>query len=184
MEKSAFIGAGHGYEISERGRCTLFDGYEILANPLGGFDAAARESRVFNREGETGVTYASHAVYLLRGTEKRERGFYVAVHHGSGRRLWTLPACFGYNEQTIAALLAMPERALYSLLWGVVEALESTKRAAESETAQQWRRAALDKRIKTRKYPARGVAKVWIEPERLPDETDAQWNLRKQFAAP
>jgi hypothetical protein len=27
-----------------------------------------------------------------------------------------------------------------------------------------WKTAAAEKRIKTRKYPARGVVKVWIEP--------------------
>ena len=28
----------------------------------------------------------------------------------------------------------------------------------------EWSQAAIDKRIKTRKYPARGTVKVWIEP--------------------
>lgn len=72
MAFSALVATGHGYEISERGRCEAFDPYEILANPLGGFDAADRERRVFYSEGGkpgSGVDYGSHAYYLLQSQE-------------------------------------------------------------------------------------------------------------------
>lgn len=187
MTVSAFVARGHGYEISERGRCEAFDPYEILANPLGGDTPAARESRVFaSKSGGPGTTYASHEYYLLRRKDARagERSIYVAVHHGSGRQIWNLPACFNYAPETLDALLAMPERALYSLLHGIISALDDTKRAAEADTAKEWRRATLDKRVKVSRQPAKGRAFVWMEPERNPDETEAQHNLRCAIAKP
>lgn len=187
MVNSAFVASGHGYEISERGRCEAFDPYEILANPLGGFDNASRAARSFpSPSGGPGVTYDSHAVYLMRRKDARpgERDYYLAVHHRYGRMIWRLPACYHYSDETIAALLAMPERALYSLLWGIIEALDDTKRAAEDATAQAWRRATLEKRVKVSKQPAKGRAFVWIEPKRREGDTDEQHRMRCAFAKP
>lgn len=190
MVNSAFVASGHGYEISERGRCEAFDGFEILANPLGGFDNASRASRSFPGKSGPGVTYDSHAVYLMRrkgdAGDKWASGrdYFVAVHHGGGRYIWRLPACHNYQAETLDALLAMPERALYSLLWGIIEALDDTKRAAEQDTAQAWRRATLGKRVKVSRQPAKGRAFVWIEPAREEGESDAQHALRCAFAKP
>lgn len=187
MLKSAFVASGHGYESGSYGRCDLFDDYEILANPLGGNDNASRASRSFpSPSGGPGVTYDSHAVYLMRRKDRRkgDRDYYLAVHHGGGRRVWRLPACYHYCDETIAALLAMPERALYSLLYGIIDALDETKRAAEQDTAQEWRRATLDKRVRTSKQPSKGRAFVWIEPERREGESEQDHKLRCAFAKP
>lgn len=187
MASSALIATGHGYETGSRGRCEAFDAYDILANPLGGDKPAERESRVFpGRLGGPGTTYASHEVYLLASKEKSlgRRYFAVAVHHGRGRFIWKLPTCSGYGEETIAALLAMPERALYSLLYGIIEALDQTKQAAEQDTARDWRKATLDKRVKVSKQPSKGRAFVWIEPERIEGESEEQHKIRCIFAKP
>ena len=184
---SAFVAHGHGYEISERGRCTVFDPYEILANPLGGDTSAARESRTFpGRSGGPGVTYASHEVYLLREREPYcgTRRLFVAVHNGSGRYVWRLPTCSGYADETAAALLAMPERALYSLLYGITSALADTKRATERDTADDWRRATVDKRVKVSRQPSKGRAFVWIEPAPVEGETERQHAIRVALAKP
>lgn len=189
MLQSALVAKGHGYEQSDRGRCTAFDGLEIIANPLGGFDNASRESRIFRPEGGkpgSGVCYGSHALYLMRsaGDDRRERGLYVGVHHGGGRQVWRIPACYHYLAETLEALAAMPERALYSLLQGIVSALDDTQRAAERAEAATWRRAALDKRIRVSRQPAKGRALIWIEPERIEGESEAQHKLRCQLAKP
>lgn len=187
MLKTALHATGHGYESGSRGRCEAFDAFEIVANPLGGFSNADRESRSFpGRAGGPGVTYGSHALYLLREKDHKpgDRDYFVAVHNGSGRQIWRLPACYGYCDETVVALVAMPERALYSLLWGVVEALDDTRRAAEGATAHNWRRATLDKRVKVSRQPAKGRAFVWIEPERNADETNQQHALRCALAKP
>lgn len=189
MLQSALVATGHGYEQSDRGRCTAFDGLEIIANPLGGFDNASRESRIFRPEGGkpgSGVCYGSHALYLMRsaGDDRRERGLYIGVHHGGGRQVWRVPACYHYFAETLEALAAMPERALYSLLHGIVSALDDTRRDAETATASTWRRATLDKRVRVSRQPAKGRAFVWIEPERAEGETDEQHALRVRFAKP
>lgn len=185
---SAYVGKGHGYEKSEQGPCTLFDRFEILANPLGGFDAASRAARSFDRkDGSPGVTYGSHAVYLLRAKERgplESRNYYVAVHNGSGRTLWRLPSCFNYLGETLEALQAMPERALYSLLFGITEALDDTKRAAHDETRREWARATLDKRVRTRRKPSVGKAWAWVEPEREEGESEDSHKVRCIFAKP
>jgi len=122
----------------------------------------------------------------MRRKDRRpgDRDYYVAVHHGGCREIWRLSSCFHYCDETVAALVAMPERALYSLLQGIVAALDNTKRAAESATAQEWRKATLEKRVKVSRQPAKGRAFVWLEPERQEGETDAQHELRCRFAKP
>ena len=187
MATTALHATGHGYESGEYGRCEAFDAFDIIANPLGGNDRESRESRVFRSPlGGNAVTYDSYAVYLLQRKDRRkdDRDYFIAVHHGGGRRIWKIPACKHFCDETVAALLAMPERALYSLLWGMIDALDETKRAAEENTARAWRIATLDKRVKVSRQPAKGRAFVWIEPERKPDESDAQHRLRCAFAKP
>lgn len=187
MANSALLARGHGYETGSRGRCEAFDPYDILANPLGGDKPEQRAKRVFpSPSGGPGTTYESHEIYLLASKEKSlgKRQFCVAVHHGRGRFIWKLPTCYNYSEETIAALLAMPERALYSLLYGIIAALDDTKQAAESDTARDWRRATLDKRVKVSRQPAKGRAFVWIEPERVEGESDEQHKFRCIFAKP
>ena len=186
MLNSALVATGHGYEKSDRGRCEAFDPYDIVANPLGEWSNADRESRSFAGKSGPGVTYGSHAVYLMRRKDARpgERDLFVAVHHGGGRRVWRLPTCYYYTEETLAALLAMPERALYSLLYGIIDALDNTKRAAERDTASEWRRATLDKRVKVSRQPSKGRAFVWIEPAPVAGETAEQHEIRKMLAKP
>lgn len=188
MTTTALYRSGHGYERSEAGPCTAFDGLEVLANPLGGFSAADRERRSFDKpDGSPGVTYGSHALYLLRsaeGSSPARRDYFVAVHNGSGRQVWRLPACYHYLAETVDALLAMPERALYSLLWGIVEALDNTRRAAREETQREWIKAAVGKRVKVSRQPSKGRAFAWIEPERREGETEEQHKVRCIFAKP
>jgi len=186
--QTALFRTGHGYEQSADGPCNAFDGLEIIANPLGGFSAADRERRGFDRaDGSPGVTYGSHALYLLRGggdDTPNRREYFVAVHNGAGRQVWRLPACFGYLAETVDALAAMPERALYSLLWGIVEALDNTRRAERDDVRRDWIRAAVQKRVKVSRQPSKGRAFAWIEPERREGETEEQHKVRCIFAKP
>lgn len=184
MYATALIATGHGYETGSQGRCTAFDGFTVEANPLGGFSDTDRARRSFAQPDGPGVTYGSHALYLLTREERGERALFVGVHHGGGRQVWRVPACFGYLSETVAALAGMPERALYSLLWGLVEALDATRRAAIDDTATQWRRATLDKRVRVSRQPSKGRAFVWIEPAREPGESDEVFEVRKAFARP
>ncbi len=186
MLTGALVATGHGYEKSERGRCEAFDPYEIIANPLGEWSEADRERRTFAGKSGPGVTYGSHALYLMRRKDAPpgERDLFIAVHNGSGRQIWRIPACFNYAAETADALCSMPERALYSLLYGIVDALDTTKRAAEEATSAEWRRATLEKRVKVSRQPAKSRAFVWIEPAPIEGEDSRSYEIRKAFAKP
>lgn len=185
MLGTALVATGHGYEAGSRGRCDAFDAFEILANPLGGFGAADRESRTFKGKSGPGVTYGSHALYLMRRRDDRtDRALYVAVHHGGGRRIWQLPACYYYREETAAALVAMEPRALYSLLYGIVELAEEAAKQARDAAEHKWRKGAVDKRIRVSRQPSKRRAFAWVEPEREPGESEEQHRIRCAFAKP
>lgn len=181
---SALVATGHGYETGSQGRCTAFDGFAIVRNPLGGFSEADRARRVFPGKSGPGVTYGSHALYLMTRDDKSDRAFYIGVHHGGGRQVWRVKACFNHLAETVAALADMDETSLYSLLWGMAEALADTRVSAIATESADWRQATVDRRVRVSRQPAKGRAFVWIEPKREPGETDEQHALRCAFAKP
>lgn len=91
----AFIAKGHGYESGTYGRCTAFDGYQIIAHPLPGDDDKGRESRVFGRQdnGNGGTTYGAYQIRLARRGDSG-RDLYLLVSHGAGREVWLLPSFY------------------------------------------------------------------------------------------
>jgi hypothetical protein len=114
---SAFIRCGHDYEQSDRGRCEAFDGFDIIASPLGDFDTASRDSRVFRRASGNATTYASHAIKLAK-LSSTSNGFYILMHHGGGREVLAVPS-FSDGGDLETSILAMPERLQYALLYTI-----------------------------------------------------------------
>lgn len=160
---TAFVRFGHGYEQSARGRCEAFDGFEVIAAPLGGFDQAARDSRVFRRTSGNATTYASHAIKVakLTGTSG---GLYILMHHGGGREVLAIPTFYdgGDLEKT---LLGMPERLQYALLYTIWQTARNAREQAQSETTRQWAQAFAEKRIRRRRATKSRAARVEIIPE-------------------
>ncbi len=148
--QNALIAKGHGYEVSDRGRCTAFDGFEIIANPLGGYDNAARESRVFHRKenGNGGTCYGAYSIKLA----KREFGqeLYILMQHGGGREVWRVPQFYDGGDLA-AHILAMPERLQYSLLFTLYKMAYNAHNQGASETQQTWAQAIADGRIRKRR---------------------------------
>ena len=68
--------------------------------------------------------------------------------------------CFEYP----AILGAMDSTARYWMLATIHAAHRDGASNAREKESYRWKEAAAEKRIKTRKQPARGVVKVWIEP--------------------
>lgn len=160
-----FITRGHGYEQSERyDRCTAFDGYEVIANPLGGFDKAARESRVFNRQpnGYGGTCYGSHSIQLARREGGRKNVLYLLLEHGSGREVWQVPTFYDGGE-LVQHILAMPERAQYALLYTLYAMGRDSRKQAQEETASKWAHAYVEKRIRKRRASRDRRASVYID---------------------
>lgn len=155
--------SGHGYTMNLSPgtvACTLFDNYETLSAPLGGFSEADRERRVFPRGPTNGwkTTYGSHAVKLARvplERAEREGGrtsgtLAVLMAHGGGHRVSRLrvPQCRADIE---SGLLAMSEDALYFLLYAIAETVEDAHGQGVAKERARWLLAGHEGRIRKRR---------------------------------
>lgn len=152
MER-AFIRKGNGYQS-----CTAFDGLTVIASPLGGFDNASRESRVFRRASGGATCYGSHAIALA--TDDFGRGLYILMHNGSGREVLRVPDFFDGGD-LVEHIKAMPERLQYALLYSIWNTASNARHEAQSQTAQEWAQAYQDGRIRKRRRGGR--VSVYIE---------------------
>lgn len=159
---AAFIRKGHGYATGSQGRCTAFDGFEIVAAPLhregedewqAAFGNAAREARVYRRASGNGTDYGSHAIKLGR----MGGDLYILMHNGSGREVLAVPKFYDGGDLE-AAILAMPERLQYALLYTIWQAASNARYEAQRQTAETWSTAYVEKRLKKR----RGTNRVEI----------------------
>lgn len=85
-------------------------------------------------------------------------GLSLLVRHGGGdERIHYLA---GPLEQV---LTTMDSTSLYWLLNAIYHAYSDGRREGQSKTAETWRKAAAEKRIKTRKQRGGDGVKVWVE---------------------
>lgn len=150
-----FIKSGTGYQD-----CTAFDGFEIVANPLGEWSEADRDSRVFgrNERGHGGVTYASHCIKL--GKQEHDRDLYILMQHGAGREVWRMPSFFDGGALR-DHILTMPPRLQYALIYSMYKMASYAKRQAQEETRQTWAQAYAEGRLK--KHRANRHRGAWVE---------------------
>lgn len=69
-------------------------------------------------------------------------------------------ALYGAHPVVLAQL---DSNARYWLLNAMYHAYSDGRQHGQDETREYWRKAAAEKRIKTRKQPGRDFVKVWIE---------------------
>lgn len=186
MSSLTFIRSGHGYENhSQYGRCTAFDGYEIIGNPLGGYDAQARESRVFNRQpnGNGGTCYGAYSIQIGRDKGAGERGsLYILMSHGAGREVWRIPDFYDGGDLK-AHILAMPERLQYALLMTLYKMGSESRRQAEQETRRELYEAFVDGRIKKRKQRGSNTYRVSVEDKAPAPRPDVEVTHSEAFKA-
>jgi hypothetical protein len=103
-----------------------------------------------------GIDSHSHHFRVVIG---RQGGFALLVRHGGGDERIDLGQRHGVN-----ALMQLDSNARYWLLQCLYHVLSDSMRTAANERETLWRKAAAEKRIKTRK--TRGGVRVWIA-ERL-----------------
>ena len=82
----------------------------------------------------------------------------LLVRHGGGDERIRLS-----GPVTNFILQSLNSTDCYWLLNAIHHAQSNAARDARDKEALRWRMAAADKRIRTRKLPARGTVKVWIE---------------------
>jgi hypothetical protein len=179
---NAFIRFGHGYETGSRGRCEAFDGFTILAAPLhqegdayqAAFGPKARETRVFNQQpnGNGGTCYGAFAIKLAsrEGSGEAGRDLYILMHHGAGREVLKLPQFYDGGALR-KAILAMPEREQYSLLFMIWKTANNARSEAQAETRQRWVSAIVQKRIRQKRR--NGMVRVEIVAENNIQVVDA-----------
>lgn len=147
MLKSAIIARGTGYAED-----TTFEPFEVIRHPL-----PARDSRVLGAEPDnpmSGVCYRAYDIKLAvrrvaDGESRRDRKstFYILMHHGGGTRVVEVAGTYDRGEM-LEAVKAMPEVALYGLLFSIYRSIEDSALFAAQETRREWAQAAIDKRIK------------------------------------
>ncbi len=110
---------------------------------------------LFDEPGRCGGT-DSHAYHYRM---VKHCGLYLLVRHGGGDRRIYLSS----NAALVQTLNGLDSAARYWILSAIYHAHHDGARDARESESETWRTAAAEKRIKTRKLPARGVCKVWIE---------------------
>ncbi len=183
MLTEVLIAQGHGYDNPStpgRERCTAFDGYTVLREPL-----PTRASRILGRvdgkEG-TGCDYGSHSIKLAVRTDDLEYGrkhpqLFILMHHGGGREVVRMKTMYD-GGITAAALLALPDVALYGVLYMMWDMATTAARSASSATKAQWQTAFVKKQIRRRAYPSKGYVKVWIDAYQRSDELATEGRIR------
>lgn len=155
--QNVFIGKGHGYESGhESGRCTAFDGFEIVAHPLPG-----RDDRSFDGP-RGGVTYGSFNIQLAK--KPRSENLYILMHHGGGREVLEIPDFYDGGELK-AHILAMPERLQYALLMTLYKTARDAREQGAGETRATWAQAFADGRIRKKRATKTRGPRVEIVPQ-------------------
>lgn len=112
---------------------------------------------LFDEPGRCGGLDSHHLHCML--VKARFGGLYILVRHGCGdERIQLSP----YANLTKESLAAMDSSARYWMLATLWSAYRDGADEAQKKESATWRKAAAEKRIKTRKYPTKGI-KVWIE---------------------
>lgn len=89
----------------------------------------------------------------------KSRGFYcLLVRHGGGDERIRLGSRPGAD-----VLASLDSNSRYWLLQMLYHVQQSASDEAKHKADEKWRRAAAEKRIKTRKLRGRDAVKVWIE---------------------
>lgn len=146
-------GTPNGYSWDGKTRITrqpappaLRDGDELLhdeAGRCGGLDCHSHHFRLVK----------SHGSYD------------VLVRHGGGDERLSL-GCVG--RLLVPSFDALDSNGRFWLMHTLYSAREDAQRVTAEKVAHEWRTAAVEKRIKTRKLRGRGAVRVWIEPPTAP----------------
>jgi hypothetical protein len=102
-----------------------------------------------------GVDSHSHDFRIVR---QRITGLHLLVHHGGGSDRVALHA---YGAEDF--IQSMSENDCYWMMRALYDVRQDAARKAQAAEASKWRKAAVEKRIKTRKQRGRDVVEVWIE---------------------
>jgi hypothetical protein len=118
---------------------------------------AEGEELLYDEPGRCGNGLDSHS-YHFRVAAERGRVF-LLVRHGAGESRIE----FGWKKTVLDSLAALDSNGRYWLLCAAYHAQADAARKAREEVNYDWRKAAAEGRIKTRKVRGQSAVKVSIE---------------------
>ena len=104
-----------------------------------------------------GLDAHSHHFRLVKNAGR----YAILVRHGGGDERIPLGCTV---PMTVPALAAMDSNSRYWLFHTLYSVQRDAARSASETCSQEWKQAAAEKRIRTRRLPKRGICKVWIDP--------------------
>lgn len=107
-----------------------------------------------------------YRAYCFRVSKGGLGDYMLRVRHGGGDEAWKLDYC----KRTVTVLQALDSDGRFILLHSLMRAHQETRRVTAERVEANWRQAAAEKRIKTRKV--KGGVKVWVEPKVIPAEVN------------
>lgn len=131
-------------------------GEEAHVRPVNAPDVGPHDTLIYDEPGRCGGldSHSHHYRVVLSFATT-----YLLVRHGSGDERVPL----NYSNTLKEPLSQLDSNARYWLLNTIYHVhAEAGRRGRETE-AEKWRKAAAEKRIKTRKQPRQNSVKVWIE---------------------
>ncbi len=117
------------------------------------------DALIFSEHGRVldNTCYRSHWFCVVKA---QHGGYFLLVKHGGGEERFQI----GWSNRIASALVPLDSDSRYLLLYTLYHAHSTAKREARENTSATYNKAFVDGRLKKRKFPARGITKVWIEP--------------------
>ncbi len=97
--------------------------------------------------------------HYFRVTKPEYGDYTLRVKHGAGEESFQL----SWDSRLIDGLQQMDSDNRFRLLWMIMDGHHRTAECTAEKINATWRKAAAEKRIKTRKLPKQNAVKVWIE---------------------
>lgn len=133
------------------------DAKHISVRPVNPPDLQDGDTLLYDLPGRCGRGTDSHC-HHFRIVKAQWGGKALLVRHGGGDERIDLGSRAG-----VSILDSLSDEDRYWLCQMLYHTQEHAAREARDKANAMWRKAATEKRIKTRKFPARGYVKVWIE---------------------
>ena len=115
-------------------------------------------TRVFSEHGRIlgNTCYRSHWMALDKG---EHGGYFLTVKHGGGEEHFQI----AYSKRLVDALAALDSDARYFILHQFLRIKQDAERAAQDKTANDYKRAFAEGRLRKRKLRGQDAVKVWVD---------------------
>lgn len=124
--------------------------------PLDPPELGENDTLIYDEPGRCGgLDCHSHHYRMI----KHYSSYFLTVQHGGGKESLALSETKTFLE----TLTSIDSNARYWIFHAIYHAASQAERAAGEATSAKWRRAAAEKRIKTRKQRGGNSVRVWID---------------------